>query len=112
MTADVTGTWEGTFFYLDFQFELEQQGSTVKGFMRLGAGRSQNHFGAGDGPIEGTVAGDVFRFRQTVGRAEGEMRVVSEDEMDGRATIGEASRPLTLRRVSRPSSQEGAQPPR
>ena len=110
VTVDVTGTWEGTFFgaatSLDFQFELEQQGSTVKGFMRLGAGRSQNPMGARDGPIVGTVTGDVFSFTQTVGRAAGEMKVVSDDQMEGRGAIGDANTRLILRRVAHPSSQE------
>jgi hypothetical protein len=98
VTVDVTGTWEGTLLTgIGLLFELEQQGSTVKGAMRLTAGASQNPFGIRPGPIEGTVAGDVFRFRQTNGSAEGEM-TVSGDEMNGRATLG-TGRPLSLRRV-------------
>ena len=94
------------------QFDLDQQGSIGKGLMRIVAGSSQNVAGAREGPIEGTVAGDVFRFRQPTGRADGEMRMVSEDEMDGRASIGLKSEPLILRKVARPSSQGSSQPPR
>jgi len=89
-------------------FDLEQQGSTVKGSMRIILGASQNPFGFRPGPIEGTVAGDVFRFKQTNGTAEGEL-TVSGDEMNGRATIGIPDR-LYLRRVD-PSSPP-ASPPR
>ena len=76
--------------------------------MRIILGASQNPFGFRPGPIEGTVAGDVFRFKQTNGTAEGEL-TVSGDEMNGRATIGIPDR-LYLRRVD-PSSPP-ASPPR
>ena len=93
------------------QFDLDQQGSIGKGLMRIVAGSSQNVAGAREGPIEGTVAGDVFRFRQPTGRADGEMRMVSEDEMDGRATISFNSYPIVFRRVA-PASPDNSQPPR
>jgi hypothetical protein len=54
------------------------------------------------GPIEGTVAGDVFRFRDSRGCIEGEL-TVSGDEMDGKASTFAGSRPFSLRRVSPPS---------
>jgi hypothetical protein len=105
VTVDVTGTWEGsTGTGIGFLFELEQQGSTVKGFMRLTAGSSQNPMGIKPGPIEGTVAGDVFRFRQTNGSVEGEL-TVNGDEMNGRASFGYI-RQFSLRRVD-PSSRPG-----
>ena len=85
----------------EFVFELEQQGSIVKGSMRLSTGASHSPFGLRPGLIEGTVAGDVFRFKQTNGSAEGEF-TVSGDEMNGRATLGLNDR-LNLRRVD-PSS--------
>jgi hypothetical protein len=108
VTVDVTGTWEGTWFTgIGLLFELEQQGATVKGFMRLTAGTSQNPSGIKPGPIQGTVAGDVFRFRQTNGFADGQM-TVSGDEMNGHVTFG-SLRQLSLRRVG-PSSSAGAPP--
>jgi hypothetical protein len=62
VTVDVTGTWYGSaggggtgYATPDFLFELEQQGSTVKGSVRLTPG--------GHAEVAGTVAGDVFRFR-------------------------------------------------
>ena len=99
VTVDVTGTWYGTWTSgWGLLFELQQQGSTVKGFMRSTTGTSQlGQAGFKSGPIEGTVAGDVFRFRQTNGTMEGEM-TVSGDEMDGRASLT-SSRPFSLRRV-------------
>ena len=113
VTVDVTGTWEGTHngINMTVQLQLEQQGAAVKGFLRITGGSSVNVAGVRDGPIEGTVAGDVFRFRQTSGRAEGELTVVSEDEMDGPATISFNSYPIVFRRVA-PASQESSQPPR
>jgi len=35
--------------------------------------------GSNQGPIEGTVAGDVFRFKQTNGPFRGEMTVAGEE---------------------------------
>ena len=98
--VDVTGTWvrtEGP----RFELKLEQRGSKVTGSMRaygvLGPGSVS-------GAVEGSVDGDVFRFKQTSGTTgnrgpvNGEMRV-SGDEMSGRPWG-------VLRRVdsSRPSS--------
>lgn len=110
VTVDVTGTWYGSMGAGsgggDLSFELEQQGSRVKGSMRFTTGTSAVGFtGARPGPIEGTVAGDVFYFRQTNGDLEGEL-TVSGDEMNGRASLM-GSRPLSLRRIdssARPDS--------
>jgi hypothetical protein len=82
VTVDVTGSWSvvegvgrGT------SFELEQQGSTVKGLI---AGRESgtNPFSI-LGPIRGAVAGDVFRFGSTRGEIIGELTAASGDEMTG-----------------------------
>src|SRR5262245_24260386 len=109
VTVDVTGTWEGTSSDgLRLLFELEQKGSTVKGFMRVIAGSNQNSsMGIRPGPVDGTVAGDVFRFM--TGRSIGEL-TVSEDEMNGYAAITLVNGPLLLRRIACPSSQEDSQP--
>ena len=111
VTVDVTGTWEGKAASVgaamgatDLLFELEQQGSTVKGLVRV-TGRSGGPVPIA-GPIEGTVAGDVFRFRTTRG-VEGEL-TVSGDEMNGRVSLL-GSQPLSLRRVD-PSSRPGSPP--
>jgi hypothetical protein len=71
VTVDVTGTWAGSAggssgggIPPDFLFELEQQGSTVKGIMRIPAGgTSQSGSRISPGPMTGTVAGDVFRVQ-------------------------------------------------
>jgi hypothetical protein len=111
VTVDVTGTWRGSpggpgtqnpgALFLD----LRQEGATVQGFIRQGASGAASSL---DGPISGTVAGDVFRFSSTRGIAEGEL-TVNGDEMSGTVSIG-GTRQLTLRRVD-PSSPP-ASPPR
>src|SRR5262245_6449670 len=76
VTADVTGTWqsnEGTFLELT----LEQRGTKVEGSVLR-----PKHYA---GPIEGTVAGDLFTFRRGDAGGSplrGQMRV-SGDEMSG-----------------------------
>ena len=103
VTVDVTGTWVGKIgggSSRDVVLELEQKGSTVKGLVR----------GAGvPGPIDGTVAGDVFRFRNSRGNFEAEL-TVSGEEMDGRASYFGSSRSISLRRAD--ASAGPASPPR
>jgi hypothetical protein len=117
VTVDVTGTWSGSVTELAVMsahapvllFELEQQGSTVKGYMRVGgsAGATSSWYRVNQGPVDGTVAGDVFRFRVTNGSLEGELKV-SGDEMTGEVSLA-GNRPLSLRRVD-PSSPPGSPP--
>jgi hypothetical protein len=106
VTVDVTGVWTGSASGMstgELQFELEQQGSTVKGLMRANT-RGLGGQGAYTRPIDGTVAGDVFRFRDSRGSVEGEL-TVSGDEMNGRASLADGpSRAFFLRRVD-PSSR-------
>ena len=90
VTLDVTGTWYGPVGgsaggSREIMFELEQQGATVKGAMRM-TGGGATPLWVTPGPIEGTVAGDVFRFKQTNGNVEGELKV-SGDEMTGQASL-------------------------
>jgi hypothetical protein len=105
VTVDVTGTWSGNVGGAGVSgtlwFELEQQGSTVKGFLQLNLPgyRTTPH------PIDGTVAGDVFRFKVRARTEEGEL-TVSGDEMTGQVWIT-GIRSISLRRVD-PSSR----PPR
>ena len=110
VTVDVTGTWYGRggggWTSPEMSFELEQQGSTVKGYLRVPT--TVGAMGNLTGPIEGTVAGDVFRFRNARGSIEGEL-TVSGDEMDGVVSfLGQ--RQASFRRVD-PSSPP-ASPPR
>ena len=105
MTVDVTGTWQGTpggpgpnnpgALFLN----LKQEGATVQGFIKQGASGAAASL---DGPIRGTVAGDVFRFKSTRDVVAGEF-TVNGDEMVGTVSIG-GTRPITLRRVD-PSSR-------
>jgi len=84
MTVDVTSVWVGTVQRTgggsEIRLELNQRGAKVSGTLRkLGAGTA----GWGtiaSGPIEGSVANDVFSFRR--GDLTGEMTVVG-DEMTG-----------------------------
>jgi hypothetical protein len=107
VTVDVTGTWYGSSAGgagREIYLELKQDASKVTGSVRVFPGGSIPRAE----PIDGTVAGDVFRFRQRNGIVEGEV-TVSGDEMNGRVTL-EGGRPVTLRRVD-PSSRP-ASPPR
>ena len=108
VTVDVTGTWVGasnnrpggaTAGGFETRLELEQQGAKVNGKFRVvGAGIPSNQMtGAGSGPIEGSVAGDVFSFRQTNGPITGEM-TVSGDEMTGYMVVGYRI-PVSFQRV-------------
>ena len=101
VTVDVTGTWQGASpvkvgpGYPDLWLELQQEGPKAKGSTRANTGGMQR-----SGPIEGTIAGDVFTFRQTNGPVTGEL-TVSGDEMKGE--ILQPSRfPIVLRRVGSP----------
>ena len=85
VTVDVTGTWRGSTGNGWFQLELEQQGPKVKGSV-LGTGVRVVAGNRISGPIYGTVAGDVFTFRQTDGTLTGEM-TVNGDEMSGQLRV-------------------------
>ena len=104
VTVDVTGTWYGGVrgggATSDLLFELEQQGATVKGSMRM------TPFWVTPVPIDGTVAGDVFRFRNARSSVEGEM-TVSGDEMSGRISGGWGTRQFSVRRAD-----SSSRPPR
>ena len=58
VTVDVTGTWRGS--PGAFELKLEQHGSKVTGTIFVPVSTNT-------GAIEGSVSGDVFRFRQTSG---------------------------------------------
>jgi hypothetical protein len=112
VTVDVTGTWYGTARApsggltgsYDFWFELEQKGATVKGVVRIIPSQGVKN----DGPIDGTVAGDVFRFRGERGQVEGEV-TISGDEMNGQITATFGRRQVSLRRVD-PSARPDSPP--
>jgi hypothetical protein len=114
VTVDVTGIWYGR---ANFQVELElhQEGPKVTEFVRARTPQSSGL--TESGPINGTVSGDVFTFKQTNGSAQGELSV-SGDEMTGvvsapsiSATGTSASSRMVLRR-SNSSSQPDTQRPK
>src|SRR5215468_4210237 len=85
VTVDVTGVWVGTmgnsWVSAGVRFELEQEGAKVKGFIQPEM-TSMSMGWLVKGPIDGTVSGDVFRFKQTNAALMGEM-TVSGDEWGG-----------------------------
>ena len=99
VTVDVTGTWNGASSvrvsagYPTVWLELQQAGPKAKGSTRASLGGST----LAAGPIEGTIAGDVFTFRQTNGPVTGEL-TVSGDEMSGEI-LQPLRFPIVLRRV-------------
>src|SRR5215831_4104631 len=86
--VDVTGTWRNNAGGL-FELKLKQEGAKVTGsILALGATAGAS----ASGPIEGTVEGDVFRFKQVGGALapfQGEV-TVSGDAMNGTVTGGPA----------------------
>jgi hypothetical protein len=105
VTVDVTGTWYGRGQAKTagggnamMSLELRQEGAIARGsmittgFLAVSIGLS--------GPVEGSLAGDVFSFKQTNGPLTGEF-TVSGDEMTGRV-LGGSPVAITLRRVGRP----------
>ena len=89
----------------EFFLELKQEGSRVTGSMQIIPGG----LAARAGPIEGTVSGDAFHFRQPSGTVAGEL-TVSGEEMNGRVTLDQGKSPISLRRVD--SSAQPGSPPR
>jgi hypothetical protein len=115
VTVDVTGAWYGSAGQGNHSFtlllDLEQEGSKVKGSVRVkgsGAGRSGLAISESTEHVEGTVAGDLFTFREQNGPLEGEL-TVHGDEMTGRTSMAQGTFPLSLRRVQ-PSTSPGSPP--
>lgn len=122
VTETVTGVWAGSMVTPDGQpattqelrLELQQQGGRVIGVMEAFAGGFSGRGPRGTTSIEGSVAGDMFRFQDSRGLLTAEL-TVSGDEMRGQGTLG-GSRPVTLslRRVdaSPPTTDAVSQLPR
>ena len=108
VTVDVTGVWRGAMTQLstgsggEATLVLQQQGPNVTGYMQIPAGTIVS------GPIEGTVAGDVFKFKDARGNLFGEL-TVNGDEMAGQYSGPMGVRPLSLHRET-PLSQSGSPP--
>jgi hypothetical protein len=114
VTVDVTGVWTGgeagastnvPLVLTNAVLDLTQQGSTVKGSLRVHGHGSQRE----SGPVEGSVTGDLFKFRSGRGGLQGEL-TVNGDEMTGMASSLAGPVSLSFRRVD-PSSPP-ASPPR
>ena len=83
VTEDVSGVWTGKAFIahavtgliVDVRLELEQQGPKVKGFIRPSGSIPWRRLdpSPATGPIEGTVAGDRFEFREVNGHITGQL---------------------------------------
>lgn len=108
VTVDVTGVWAGKAYIphaesgiiIDLRLELEQEGPRVKGSMRPSGSMPWRSVDQSPiaGSIDGTVAGDVFRFKETNGGIRGEL-TVSGDEMTGEV-VERVAYVAVLRRVS------------
>ena len=115
VTVDVTGTWTGSVVSPDGQpmissevrLELQQKGSRAIGsFLAPVLGTLTR----GSMPIEGSVAGDVFTFKDARGSLSAEL-AVSGDEMRGGGMVGSGrSVTFNLRRVD--ASPPQTLPPR
>jgi hypothetical protein len=109
VTVDVTGTWSGSAGQgsniFSLLLELQQEGSKVTGSMQMqGTGTRTGGVtpAQATGPVEGTVAGDVFTFNALNSPLEAQM-IVSGDEMSGRASSTTQVGQLTLRRIDSPA---------
>ena len=109
VTVDVTGTWSGSLHGVgtgsrELLLDLEQKGSTVKGSVQVSSA-------AGMMPdvVDGTIAGDAFRFRDSRGRLEGNL-TVSGDEMAGQVSFQGSTSQISFRRTD--SSSPSGSPPR
>ena len=86
----------------EVRFELEQKGPNVTGLFR-----GSLFVSGGATPIEGSVTGDVFKFRDARNLFVGQL-TVGGDEIPGQGTVGQNRQvAFTLRRVER-----AATPPR
>ena len=107
VTVDVTGVWTGrayiphavTGLIIDLRLELEQEGAKVKGSVRPSGSIPWRNLDPSptSGPLEGTVAGDVFEFKEVTGHLAGRL-TVSGDEMTGEV-VEKATYSVVLRRA-------------
>ena len=96
VTVDVTGVWKGTTFGgvggSDIELSLQQSGPKVTGDVRISGGNFR-----ANGPIKGSVSGDMFRFEEQRRQVIGEVQV-NGDEMvgAGHASVGGTSAPIRI----------------
>jgi len=106
VTENVTGTWSGSFgeaaSHRYVQLELRHEGPSVTGFIGLLPSGSSTGYQDRRGPIEGTVAADVFTFKDARGSYSGEL-TIGGDQMTGRIFGPLGTRQVSLRRTNLPS---------
>ena len=99
VTEDVTGVWWGS----TIKLELQQQGARVTGVITVPPfGGSSLTSGV---PVEGSVAGDVFSFKDSRGVYSGEL-TVSGDDMTGQILGPSGKRKASFRRESAASQPD------
>ena len=100
VTENVSGVWfAGIEGRNTMQLGLQHQGPQVTGFLKfLSSGMVA---GSPPVPIVGSMAGDLFTFKDERGAYSGELTV--GDEMNGRFFGGFGTRQISLRRVNPPS---------
>ena len=100
VTENVTGVWSGTVAgRAVLRFDLQHEGPKVTGFIKWFAGGSPE-------AIEGSVAGDVFTFKNQRGSVSGELTVGGDDmtgQISGWVFGGVGTRSIFLHRESVPS---------
>ena len=86
VTVDVAGRWTGKWSGAggggDFGMTLQQDGPKATGKIELTGWDAHNW----NGPIAGTLRGDVLSFRTWNGRVRGEL-IAADDEMSGTVTF-------------------------
>jgi hypothetical protein len=109
VTVDLAGVWSGkayiahaaTGLLIDVRMELEQAGPKVKGSIRPSGSIPWRDLDRSStaGSLEGTVAGDVFEFKETNGHVKGRLTVSGDgDEMAGEV-VERATYWVVLRRA-------------
>ena len=100
VTVDATGQWSGVVSTQGstgvggrFDMTLRQTGAKVAGEIQLAAGDATLL----NGPVEGTIHGDVLKFGRPDGRLRGEA-VVAGDQMSGTVSYRGSTRTLRLQR--------------
>jgi hypothetical protein len=96
VTENVTGVWSGSIGestgFRDVRLELQHEGAKVSGLIRFLPGSTS-------APIGGSVAGDVFTFKDARGSYSGELTIAG-DEMTGRIFSPFGTRQVSLRRLT------------
>jgi len=95
VTENVSGTWSGTVGgRAILRLDLQHTGPKVTGLLKWLTG-------AASGPVEGSVAGDVFTFKTARGTVSGEL-TINGDEMTGQIIGwplgGQGTRMISLQR--------------